>query len=324
MSAPEQRLPVVVLDEGYGDYDIENAVLAPLGAVVVPRPCGGDAARVRAAVPGAVAVLVRESPIDARALDAMPGCRVIVRYGVGVDNIDLKGAAERGIHVANVPDYGVDEVSDHALALLLAVARRVVSRDRAVRAGAWNVARAEPMYRLRGRVLGLLGYGRIAAAFHRKAAALGFAGTLVHDPFLKDPPDGAALVDVDTLCREADVLSLHAPLNAGTRHILNRARITLLKPTAIVVNTGRGPLLDAAALAEALRDGRLFGAGIDVFETEPPPPDDPLLHAPRVVVTDHTAWYSEQAVADLQRKAAEEVARVLRGEKPVHWVNRWP
>lgn len=317
------RLSVVVLDEGYGGYDIENGVLAPLGAEIVPRPCGGDAAKVRAAVPGAAAVLVRESPIDARALDAMAGCRVIVRYGVGVDNIDLKGAAARGIYVANVPDYGVEDVSDHALALLLAVSRRIVSRDRDVRAGAWNVARAEPMYRLRGRTLGLLGYGRIAAAFHRKASALGFARTLIHDPFLKDVPGGAALADVETLCREADVLSLHAPLTPETRHILNRDRIALLKPEAIVVNTGRGPLVDSAALAEALHAGRLFGAGIDVFEVEPPPADDPLLHAPRTVVTDHTAWYSEQAVADLQRKAAEEVARVLRGDAPLHWVNRW-
>lgn len=322
MTSP-QRLRVVVLDEGYGSYDIENAVLAPLGAEVVPRPCGGDALKVRQAVPGAVAAMVRESPIDAAALDAMPDCRVIVRYGVGVDNIDLKGAAARGIYVANVPDYGVDEVSDHALALLLAVARRLVSRDRDVRAGRWNIARAEPMYRLRGKVLGLLGYGRIGGAFHEKAAALGFSRTLVHDPFLTDLPAGAEAAEADDVCRNADVLSLHAPLTPATRHLLDRRRIGLLKPQAIVVNTSRGPLVDGDALAEALRQGRIFGAGIDVFEVEPPPADDPLLHAPGVTVTDHTAWYSEQAAVDLQRKAAEEVARVLRGQAPLHWVNRW-
>jgi D-3-phosphoglycerate dehydrogenase len=314
---------VVVLDEGYGDTKIEQAVLQSYGARVVERPCHGDAVEVRRAVAGANAVLVRESPVDAEAIANMPECRAIVRYGVGVDNIDRAFAASRGIYVANVPDYGVEEVSDHALALLFAVARRVVSRDRAVRDGAWNVARTEPMHRLAGGTLGLIGYGRIGHAFHRKARALGYARTLVYDPYLREPPEGIELVDVDHLCREADVVSLHAPLTENSHHILDNDRLSLMKPTAIVVNTSRGGLIDTTALQRALASGRIFGAGLDVFEQEPPGADHPLFALPNVVLSDHTGWYSEESVRDLRRKAAEEIARVFSGEEPRNWVNRW-
>ncbi|PLK70277.1 hydroxyacid dehydrogenase [Rhizobium sp. TH135] len=314
---------VVVLDEGYGDTKIEQAVLQAYGARVVERPCHGDAAEVRRAVAGAAAVLVRESPVNAEAIANMPDCNAIVRYGVGVDNIDRTFAASRGIYVANVPDYGVEEVSDHALALLFAVARRVVSRDRAVRDGAWNIARSEPMHRLAGGTVGLIGYGRIGHAFHRKARALGYSRTLVHDPYLREPPEGVELVDVDLLCRQADVISLHAPLTESSRHILDEERISLMKPTAIVINTSRGGLIDTTALQRALSSGRIFGAGLDVFEQEPPGPAHPLFTLSNVVVSDHTGWYSEESVRDLRRKAAEEIARVFSGDVPRNWVNRW-
>lgn len=314
---------VVVLDEGYGGTEIEESVLAGFGARVVERPCHGRAADVRHAVNGADAVLVRESPVDAEAIAAMPACRAIVRYGVGIDNIDRAFAASRGIYVANVPDYGVEEVSDHALALLFSVARRVVSRDRAVRQGAWNIARAEPMHRLAGGTLGLIGYGRIGHAFHRKARALGYARTLVHDPFLAHPPDGVELCELDRIVAEADVISLHAPLTEASRHVINAERLARMKRTAILVNTSRGGLVDTAALHEALSTGRIFGAGLDVFEQEPPGAGHPLFALENVVVSDHTGWYSEESVGDLRRKAAEEIARVFAGESPRNWVNRW-
>lgn len=314
---------VVVLDEGYGGTEIEESVLASFGARVVERPCHGRADEVRRAVEGADAILVRESPVDAEAIAAMPACRAIVRYGVGVDNIDRAVAAERGIFVANVPDYGVEEVSDHALALLFAVARRIVSRDRAVREGAWNVARNEPMYRLSGGTLGLVGYGRIGHAFHRKARALGYERTLVFDPFLPSAPEGAELATIEQICSEADAISLHAPLTSQSRHIIDRERLALMRPTAILVNTSRGGLVDTQALCEALSDGRIFGAGLDVFEEEPPARDNPLFSLPNVIVSDHTGWYSEQSVRDLRRKASEEIERVFRGQEPRNWVNRW-
>lgn len=311
-----------MLDEGYGGTDVETATLSALNARVVERPCHGIAAAVYEAVKGADAVLVRESPIDHVAIDAMPHCRVIVRYGVGVDNIDRAYAAKRGIYVANVPDYGVEEVSDQALALALAVARRIVTRDQVVRSGGWNIARHEPMYRLQGGTLGLVGYGRIASAFHRKARGLGLETCLIYDPFLKNPPEGAELVSLETLAQKADLISLHAPLTEETHHIINAAFLQQMKRTAILVNTSRGGLVDSHALAKALVEGRLFGAGLDVFEEEPPKADNPLLGLNNVVLSDHTGWYSEQSVVDLRRKAAEEIQRVFQGEEPRNWVNR--
>lgn len=312
---------VAVVDAGYGSYDTERGILAPLGVTVRDCTARRDVNDLRRAVAGAVGILVRESRLDADTLAAAPALRGIVRYGVGVDNIDLAAAARQGIRVANVPDYGVEDVSDHALALLLAVVRRIVTRDRDLRAGAWNVARAEPMHRLAGRTLGLLGYGRIGARFHQKAAALGFARVIVCDPAAALPAD-AERVGLETLLAESDVLSCHAPLTPQTRHVVDATALARMKPTAIIINTARGGLIDEAALAAALDGGRLFGAGLDVYESEPLAAASPLRALRNVVLTDHTAWYSEESVAELQSKAAGEMARILRGEAPVHWVNR--
>jgi len=317
------RMRVVILDDGYDHYDAERRILAPLGAEVALLPCCGNAEAVRAALIGADAALVRESPIDAAALDAAPALRGIVRYGVGVDNIALAEAAARRIPVCNVPDYGVEEVSDHALALLLAVARRLPEADARVRAGGWGVPRTRPVYRLAGGTLGLIGFGRIATALLRKARGLGFARILIAAPGLRTVPEGCTLVDAMTLATEADAISLHAPATAATHHLVSAEFLARMKPNAVLVNTSRGALIDEAALAAALAEGRIMGAGLDVFESEPLPLDSPLRHLPNVILTDHAAWYSEAAIVDLQRKAAEEVARLLRGDAPLHQVNRW-
>jgi len=315
---------VVIIDAGYPSYNIERRILAPLDADVILNPCNGDTSKVKAATAEADAVLVRESPIDANAIEAMERCRVIVRYGIGVDNVELGAARERRIYVANVPDYGAEEVSDHAIALLMAVARRIVTRDAAVRRGAWNISSREKMYRIAGRTLGLIGYGRIAHAVERKMRGLGVAKVLVYDPFLSPSAlAGVESVDLDRLCGESDFISLHAPFTRDTAQIINAARLALMKPTTILVNTARGALIDQTALVETLRGQRIFGAGIDVFEIEPPTTDNPLFGLDNVVLSDHTAWYSEESVVELQTKAAEEVARVFRGEIPAHWVNRW-
>jgi D-3-phosphoglycerate dehydrogenase len=318
------RKRVVVVDSGYESYDIEKRVLAPFDADVILDPCHGDPARIKIATAEADAVLVRESPINADAIASMRRCRIIARYGIGVDNVDLAAAQERRIFVANVPDYGVEEVSDHALALLLSVARRTVTRDAAVRGGAWNVSPGERMYRIAGRALGLVGYGRVANALERKMRGLGVARVLVCDPLLEAGAfAGVERVDLNSLCQQSDFISLHAPLTRETLHIMNSTRIALMKPTAILVNTARGGLIDQTALVDALRRKRIFGAAIDVFEHEPPAKDHPLFALGNVVLSDHTAWYSEESVADLQTKAAEEVARGLKGEPPRHWVNPW-
>ena len=318
------RYRVLILDANYPHYEAERAVLEPLGAEVIPVSSDGDAASVQGELARADAVLVREAVLDAGTIRHMARCRVIVRYGVGVDNIDLEAARERRIYVANVPDYGADEVAEHTVALMLAVWRRVAAADRAVRAGRWGFAGGRPVLRLAGRVLGIVGFGRIGRRLLHKVQGFGFRRILVYDPFAGvRAGDGLEPVDLDRLCREADVITLHAPLTPQTRGLIDARRLRLMKPTAILVNTARGPIVDEQALLEALQQGRLLGAGLDTFTQEPLPPTHPLRLLDNVVLTDHTAWYSEESLQELQRRAAEEVARVLRGMPPVAWLNRW-
>jgi D-3-phosphoglycerate dehydrogenase / 2-oxoglutarate reductase len=313
---------VVAIDDGYDRYDQEEAILGAVGARFEVRPCRRDPAATIEAVRDASVVLVREGPLPRPAIEAMQAARAVIRYGIGVDNIDQQAARERRIFVANVPDYGTDEVATQTVALALAVVRQVRLHDAEVRQGRWSTGVLRRMYRLRGRTLGLVGYGRIAQRTREMLAGFGFARTLVHDPGAS-LPQGCERSDLDTICREADLISLHVPLNAATRHLIDARRIGLMRSTAIVVNTARGGLIDLDALASALSEGRLHGAGLDVLEHEPPDRDHPILGLDNVVLTNHIGWYSEEAMRDLQRKTAEEAARVLRGEPPLHWLNPW-
>ena len=262
--------------------------------------------------------------MTARVIAELKRCRVIARYGIGVDNVDLAAATRAGIVVTNVPDYCVDEVSDHGLALFLALARRVVAADQAVKSGAWDVVAHKGIQRLRGQTLGLLGFGKIARALAVKAQALGMQ-VLAFDPFV-DAETMARLkvrgADMDTLLTESDAVSVHVPLSPETRGIIGERALARMKPTAFLINTSRGGLVDEQALAAALMAGRLAGAALDVVEKEPPPPDHPLRKAPNVILTPHLAFYSREAVVELQTKVAEEAARALRGEPPRSPVNR--
>ncbi|WP_170336173.1 C-terminal binding protein [Ruegeria arenilitoris] len=320
------RQTIAILEPGYATYDTEASVLAAQGAQIAPvKPETEAVPALQALDP--VAILVRERTVDAAVIDACPNLKVVVRYGVGVDNIDLDYARSRGIYVANVPDYGAEtEVSEHALALYLAVQRRIPSRDGEVRQGQWGIGQAAQIPGRENATLGLIGCGKIGLQAAQKFRALGFTSVLVFDPYLTDDAADAAdvhKVDLADLCKTADVISLHAPLTPETRHILDAGHIALMKPTSVVINVSRGGLVDEAALADALNQGRVFGAGIDVFEQEPVAPDNPLLHSRNTIVSDHAAWYSERSVAVLQRCAAREVARVLNDEHPDHWVNKW-
>lgn len=313
---------VVAIDDGYADYDQEHALLGAAGAAFSLRPCKGNDVAAAAAVADADVILVRESPVTRAVLEAAPRCRAVIRYGIGVDNIDQAAARARKVMVCNVPDYGTDEVATLAVALALAVVRRLRLHDAEVRAGRWSTGVLRPMHRLRGRTLGFVGYGRIARMTHAMLVGFGFARVLAHDPRAALPP-GVEPASVDAICREADLISLHAPLNDATRHLIDARRLALMRPTAILVNTARGGLVDLDALHAALAAGRLLGAGLDVFDPEPPDPAHPLFALDNVVVTNHIGWYSEQSMRDLQRLTAEEAARVLRGEPPRHWLNPW-
>lgn len=323
MSAASPKWTVIVTDYNYPNLDIERETLARWGAEVVPAQCSSQE-EVLQAGREAHALISQYAPLTAWVIASLTRCRALGRYGIGVDNIDVAAATARGIAVINVPSYCEDEVSDHALALLLAVARRVCRYDREVKSGLWDWKTGRPLHRLQGKTLGLLGFGKIARRLAEKAKALGLV-PIAHDPYLPDQvfaQAGVRKCDLDALLRESDIISVHVPLTPETRHLLDARAVSTMKPGAILINTSRGPIVDEQALAAALRSGHLAGAGLDVMESEPPKADNPLLGLDRVVLTPHVAWYSEESQLDLRRKVAEDVGRALHGILPQGLVNR--
>ena len=315
--------PVVpITDYVFPDLEPEKAVLGPLGVELRPAQCHTPE-EVHAHVQGADGLLVCYAPVPGDVIRSLEGCRIIARYGIGVDNVDLAAATEMGIVVTNVPDYCVDEVSDHSLALLLALSRKVPMADRRVRGGEWSVPKLGPMRRLRGRTLGLVGFGKIPRALAPKAQAFGLR-VIAYDPYF--PAEQAAkmdveLVDLDELLASSDLISLHAPLTEETRELVRAENIAKMKPGVLLVNTARGPLVNIPDLVEGLRSGRIGGAALDVLPSEPAPAGSPLFEFENVILTPHSAWSSVEALKDLQAKAAEEVARALQGQRPRCIVN---
>lgn len=310
-----RRLPVF-------DIRIERGILEPQGILVESVDMDDRDGFLRAAA-RADAVLHMRGALDADVIARLTRCRIIAHYGTGVDRVDLDAATARGIWVTNGPRYAVDEVSSHAIALLLAAARKIVAADRALRAGTWHIQPIVPLHRIAGKTLGLLGFGNIARATGRKARALGLE-LIAYDPYV-DPgvfsEDGVRRVDFATCLRDADFLSIHLPLTGETRGMVNREALGQMKPSAILVNTSRGAVIDEAALVDALRSGRLSAAGLDVFAQEPLPADHPLLTLANVTVSGHIAFYSEESIEQMQRDAAEQVARALGGAIPPFLVN---
>jgi D-3-phosphoglycerate dehydrogenase / 2-oxoglutarate reductase len=305
------------------DIAVERGILEPHGIRLESVDMDAPDAFVRLA-PTVDAVLHMRGELDAARIALLQRCRIIAHYGTGVDRVDVGAATARGIWVTNGPRYAVDEVSSHAIALLLAVARKIVAGDRAVRSGAWHIEPIVPLHRIAGNTLGLVGFGNIARATGRKGAAFGLR-VIAYDPYLEAEVFHAAgvhRVDLDTCLAEADFLSVHLPLTPETRGLLGREALNRMKPSAVLVNTSRGAVIDEAALADALRSGRLRGAGLDVFATEPLPTDHPLLEMHNVTVSGHVAFYSEESIQQMQRDAAEQVARALRGAVPEFLVNR--
>ncbi len=317
------RFKVVVTDFNYADLEVEREALARWNAELHGFHCATPQEVVRVAR-DADAIISQYAPIDAEVISELRKCRVIGRYGIGVDNIDVQAATERGIAVINVPSYCEDEVSDHALAMLLAWTRRIPHYAAEVREGVWDWKTGRPIHRLRGKVLGLLGFGKIARLLAKKAKPLGFV-ILAHDPYL--PPEifeehGAQPVGFEELLARSDFLSLHVPLTPETRHLINAEALALMKPTACLINTSRGGVVDERALADALKQGQLAGACLDVMEKEPPDTDNELLKLPQVLISPHVAWYSEESERDLRRKIATDIGRALNGLLPEGLVNR--
>jgi len=257
-------------------------------------------------------------PITAADMARMPKCRIIARYGIGVDTIDLEAATAAGIIVTNNPTYCIEEVAEQTMAMLLACARKIAFYDRMVRAGRWEVPPGKPMFRLVGQTLGLVGFGNIARQVAVRAAAFGMR-VLFFDPFVKE---GSGKADLEKLLAESDFVSLHPPLTPQTRKMINDEAFAKMKPAAFLINCSRGPVVDTEALVRALDAKRIAGCALDTVDPEPLPNPHPLRGRENVILCPHAAWYSEQAMRGLQAGAPGEVRRVLTGEWPVNVVNR--
>ena len=308
---------VAIIDDRFEAYQEEESILGPIATLEVTRST--DPGDIAAGVRDADAVIVNLEPIPRPTIEGMRRCKIICRYGIGYDNVDIAAATERGIWVARVPDYGIEDVSDHALGLFLACVRKIPYTDRGIRDGGWGFRRNRPSYRIRGKTFGLLGYGAIARALHRKLSGLGLARVLAHDPYV-DAAEmraaGAEPAGIDELLAASDYVSIHAPLTPETRGIIDRSRLAAMKPTAIIVNTARGGIIDEYALADALRAGGIGYAALDVFETEPLAADSPLRELDTVILTDHNAYYTEESLVELKTKAALRVRTALEGGVP--------
>jgi D-3-phosphoglycerate dehydrogenase len=299
---------VVVSPHRFRDLEPERTILTPLGATV--RACETLDEFAEASI-GADALLVAAAPrVDAAAIASLERCRAIVRYGVGVNNIDLRAAASAGIPVANVVDASTQEVADHALGLGLNLLRRLPATHEAMRQGGWPASAMRGVRRLSELTCGIIGTGRIGTATGRRFEALGMR-VLAHDPY--PGPADWDYVDLPALLDQADVVSLHLPLTERTHHLLGREELAMMRSSAVLLNVSRGGLVDEDALVDALNGGRLAGAALDAFEHEPLPSDHPLRTAANALLTPHVAYASDEAAREIQTKAAEEVARVLQG-----------
>jgi D-3-phosphoglycerate dehydrogenase len=310
---------IAITDSVFPSLDPAYAALSRLDPEIriAKSPTAED---VLAVARDADAILVTYAKLPADLLRQLRHCKVIGRFGLGVDNIDVAAAAGLGIAVTYVPDYCMQEVSDHAMALVLALARKVTLSNSLVQSGRWEMPAVVPLRRLAGQVLGLIGFGNIPRALVPKAKAFGL-NVVVHDPYVADEALVALGVEglsFDDLLARSDFISVHAPLSPATRGLIDAAAFSKMKPGALLVNTARGPLIDEPALLAALDSGRLGGAALDVVTTEPLPKDSPLLGRPNVILTPHTAFYSVEALNELQTKCASDVARVLSGEPPVY------
>ena len=314
---------IVVTDYEFPDLAPEQGVAAKAGLTLTAGKCKSEDELI-ALCADADGIINQYAMITPRVIAALKKCKVISRYGIGLNTIDVPAATQAGICVANVPDGSLEDVSDHAAAMMLMLARGLNRFDATIRAGIWNYAAAKPLFRMRGKTLGLLAFGQIPQRLARKMASFG-VNIIAHDI---NPNTAAAsslgvtMVDSDTLYRQADFLSVHVPLNDSTKGLVGAPQLALMKETAILINTARGPVIDQAALINTLQNKRIAAAGLDVFETEPLPANHPFTKMPNVVLSPHCAWYSEESEFEIRTKATQNVIDVIQGRLPTYHVNR--
>lgn len=318
-----KRPLVVVTDTVFPDLEITRDLLSPLCELVVLEQKGD--AHLLPLLRDAVGVINCAVQLTTEHLSAMRECRIISRTGIGLDTVPVQLATQRRIRVTNVPDYCLDEVADHTVALMLSLQRGICRASNAVRAGQWNAQAAGKLRRLRGQTLGLLGFGRIARSVAARASVFGF-NVIAHDPYCDASmfeAHGVTPVSFEELLSNADAVSLHVPLTAGNRHLIDAKALLRMKKGAILLNTARGALVDTSAVIDAVRCEHLGGSALDVLEQEPPLREHMGHGLDNLLITPHLAFYSEEAIEDLQLQSARAVADVLQGKDPVHWANRW-
>ncbi|NND70066.1 MAG: C-terminal binding protein [Rhodothermales bacterium] len=313
---------VVYTDHGFPESDVERSIIEAAGGTleVIQARTEDDIIEQAASADG---LLVQWAPITRKVLESLPNCKIVVRLGIGVDNVDVSAASDHGVRVCNVPDYCIDEVADHAMALALALARQLIPVDRRVRNGNWAIIPPAPLPSFSSMTFGLAGFGRIARGVARRARAFGFRVS-GYDPFANEVDfknRGVERVSLEDLLIGSDILSLHCPLTDETRHMIDESVLFKMKSNAIVINTARGGLIDLKALAAALKTGQISSAGLDVFETEPLGADHPICKCDSAILTSHISWFSNSSIPELQRKAAEEIVRGLLGDPLVSPLN---
>jgi D-3-phosphoglycerate dehydrogenase / 2-oxoglutarate reductase len=314
---------IIVTDDRHGQYAYEEEVLREIDATltVYNFQSAEEAFPVLREADG---VLLNLFPLTGPLIQEMNRCKVISRYGVGYDNVDLEAATAAGIQVTRVPDYCVEEVTDQTLSLLFGIARKTVYKDREVRKGRWNLIEDQPCFRMKGRTFGIIGYGRIGRRLHRKVTGFGFKDILAYDPYVEKEEmeaSGACKVDFTQLVRESDYISVHAAFTNETEGLIDKNAFKKMKDGVLIVNTARGGIINENDLAEALREGKVAGAGLDVFENEPLLLSSELRAFDTVIFSDHTSYYSEESIRELKTKAARNIVEVLTGKQPSYPVN---
>lgn len=310
---------VVITDCDHGSIEEEKEEFSRMGAEVTLAQVKKKEEVIQACK-DADGLINQYTLLTREVLENLPRCQVISRYGVGVDSIDLQAATDLGIIVANVPDYCVEEVANHTIALILTLSRKTAFFDRKVKSNQWDFRLGIPIYRMKGRTLGLIGCGRIGMEVAKKMSSFGVK-VIVFDPYLQKTEEWIELKDLDAVLKESDMISIHCPLNESTRHLIGEKEFRKMEKRPFLINTSRGAIIDEKALIQALKEGLISGAGLDVLEKEPPDPTNPLLTMENVILTPHVSFYSVESISELKRRTAENVVSVLQGKWPRSVVN---
>ena len=319
-----KKFRVVVTDYDYPDMEIEKHILKASLGVELEELKTKDPEVLKRELRNADAIITQYAPLTADVIEVLENCVAIGRYGIGYDNVDVPACSAKGIKVINVPFYCLEEVSDTAISMIYALTRKLKFYNSALSNGVWDWKPGVPVHRFRKLSVGILGFGNIARCTAEKLHALGLK-VMVCDPFVDDSVlsgHGAERVDFKTLLAESDAISVHVPLNKNTRHMIDAEAFKLMKKTAVIVNTSRGPIIDEKALIAALETGEIAGAGLDVFEAEPVDFANPLLKMNNVISTPHCGWYSEESKIAIREQLTEDIVRALNGEKPNGFVNK--